>query len=106
MRSVASCARRALTHPEQAAAACLRLLGDHPLAPALLDAALWRDADVAHFEERFGYAVRIEGAWGAFWLAPASTDPATLAPLAPVIPPRGLRALARAMVARLEEAAG
>ena len=66
------------------------------IAQQLMDAALWKEADVLDFESG-QKAVLIEGRWGKFWLAsPFLTS--QLDPPAPTLSPSGVVALARGLV--------
>lgn len=69
---------------------------DGDSALRLMDAALWQEEDLADFELN-GTPVMIAGRWGKFWFAPDSYRKVLLPP-APRVPPRGLVALARAVV--------
>jgi len=72
---------------------------DEPATAKLLDAALWRDEDVASFEaEQRSYL--IDSPAGRFWLAPRDTRKVLLPP-APKVSPAGVVALARAIVEAL-----
>ena len=72
---------------------------DEPVTAKLMDAALWRDADVESFEvEQRSYL--IDSPAGKFWLAPRDIRKVLLPP-APKVSPLGVVALARAVVEAL-----
>ena len=63
----------------------------------LLGMALWRERDIQSFE-LLNEPVLAEGFWGRFWLAPDTRVNDDLRTKAPVLTPRGLRALAQGLV--------
>lgn len=83
----------------QGAARTFLAEADGDSALRLMDAALWREEGLADFELN-GAPVLIAGRWGKFWFAPDSYSKVLLPP-APRVPPRGLVALARAVVDRM-----
>ena len=68
--------------------------GDRWLIEKLLDVALWSERDIRSFDEC--KPVLIEGRWGRYWFAPVRD--LALEQTAPVITPRGLKALAKGIV--------
>lgn len=103
MDAVARACRKALTDPRGAAEDFLGELED-PTGSLVLrfieepGFAHWTRATVADFEQ-VGLPVLIRGRWGEIWLCPADTPYyQNLEPRAPLVTPRGLRALGRGIV--------
>lgn len=86
-----------------AATEFLSRLNDHgaPLALALMQYAVLRDRDLDDFERNHGYVYRIRTRWGEFWLAPLGADRYLRPPL-PILSPRGMALLGRALVVQVE----
>lgn len=61
----------------------------------LMGMALWKEKDIQSFEA-MDKPILIDGFWGRFWLAPSRSK--SLIPEAPILTPRGLRALAKGLV--------
>lgn len=106
MEIVAEAARKALQDPVGAAEDFLRDLED-PLGDLVLQFieppgfAHWSLGTI-HDYETSGSPILIRGRWGEIWLCPADTTHyQNLEPRAPLVTPRGLRALGRGVLAVL-----
>ena len=106
LERLAECCALALRDSAKAARRFLTVFDEThtALAERVLDArTLVQPAPLASFE-RESQAYLIRGRWGTFWLSPRLD--VALAREAPVLTPRGLRALSEALYAHLLEDTG
>jgi hypothetical protein len=103
MADLARLTEMARTDAVVAAKAFIGQLGpaDRPVLERIIDAALWAEKDLRSFDAE--KPVLIEGKWGRFWFAPVRN--VDLEKTAPVITPRGMKALAKGVVDLLSRAA-